>query len=303
MKFFYFLLFSLIFNLDLTAQDESLSRENYLAIASVEDSLEQLANTIVNDSIKANRIAAVEVFKATLATTLNKPYSFQFPFKGLKSVSIQYPADSSFRIFTLQLFINDNEYKYFGAIQKNSRELQLVDLQDASGEIDDPNYDIVDPEEWYGALYYKIEQFKGPGKKTHYLLFGYNGFSFFQKRKVLDVLTFDDKGAPTFGASVFTKHEDDKHPDGRKRLILEYTAEAAVRIQYDPAMNMIIHDHLIPMRARYGETYIPDGSYIGYKLEKGIWRKIDKIWHQVSEEAPRDMPILSGRSGKDLFGN
>lgn len=292
----------LISNL-LAAQVERLSKTGFSYLSSIQDTLEQLANTAVNDTIKENRLNAAEAFAKNLNKALATPYSFQFPFNKIKSASIQYPADSSFRIITLQLFVNNDDYRYWGAIQKNTKELQLINLKDGSSEIDDPNYDTTSPEEWYGAIYYNIEQFKDENGQDHYLLFGYDGFSFFQKRKVLEVLRFDENNQAVFGAAVFTKNEADTYADGRKRIILQYTAEAAVRIQYEPKLKMIIHDHLIPMRARYGETSIPDGSYVGYQLKDGLWKKVEKVWNQVSEEAPREMPILSGRNGKDLFGN
>jgi hypothetical protein len=53
-------------------------------------------------------------------------------------MSILSPPDSSFRIFTWQLFVNDSTYRHYGAIQMNQKELKLFALRDKSFEMDGP---------------------------------------------------------------------------------------------------------------------------------------------------------------------
>ena len=120
-----FIIALLISNL-LAAQVEQLSSEGFSLLESMQDTLEQLANTTVNDTIRENRVNAAEDFANNLKSALETPNSFKFPFNKLKSASIQSPADSSFRIFTLQLFVNDDDYRYWGIIQRNSADLQNI---------------------------------------------------------------------------------------------------------------------------------------------------------------------------------
>jgi hypothetical protein len=97
-----------------------------------EDTLALLAFAVVNDSLAENRFAVCQSLIKTLVRTLQAENSFQYPFEQLKSVSIQYPADSSFRVFSWQLYVDQDEYRYYGAIQRNTSELELYPLIDRS---------------------------------------------------------------------------------------------------------------------------------------------------------------------------
>jgi hypothetical protein len=264
-----------------------------------EDSLGLLAYAIVNDSLPEYRFAACRSFILTLVQALKTPNSFHYPFEQIKSVSIMYPPDSSFRIFTWQLYVDKDEYRYYGAIQMNSPELKLFPLVDRSFELTGNIEQLeLQPDNWYGVVYYHIQQCDAP-KGTYYVLFGFDGFSFFRKRKVMDVLQFRE-GKPIFGVPVFI--HDPKTP-AKKRKVLEYAAAASVRFNFDPALDLIIHDHLIAMPGEDGEgvNHYPDGSYEGYKYEKGLWRYIENVFTQTQDQAPRPFPVLDNRK-KDILG-
>ncbi|MEL6843245.1 MAG: hypothetical protein AAFP02_08520, partial [Bacteroidota bacterium] len=141
-----------------------------------------------------------------------------------------------------------------------------------------------------------------------YLLFGYDANSFFQKRKLIDVLSFRAEG-PVFGAPVFANVETGRRPVTKNRHLMQYSAESSVKLNFDELHNMIVFDHLVEMKGIPGQgmTAYPDGSYEGFKLQDGLWVYVDKLFHQINEEAPREEPVLNvrGRTGKrkDLFGN
>ncbi|MEZ4917626.1 MAG: hypothetical protein R2792_00860 [Saprospiraceae bacterium] len=264
-----------------------------------EDTLAILAFAVVNDSIEQERFAACRVLITNLVQTLKVPNSFQYPFDRLRSISILAPPDSSFRIFTWQLFVNDSTYRYYGAIQMNQAELKLFPLIDRSFDMEyKPTNETHTADKWYGALYYNILPLK-QGKETQYLLFGYDAFSFFDKRKVLEVLTFDEEGKPKFGSTVFNR----KNPF-EQRIILEYSAEASIRLNWDEQYQMILYDHLIPMASPFnrGITFVTDGSYEGFKVEKGKLVYVEKVFDQISDEVPMPEPILNDRKSNDLFG-
>lgn len=271
---------------------------------SYEDTLAVLGYAVVNDSLPDNRFLACREMIVRLKQVLKTPGSFDYPFERLKSISIQYPQDSSFRIFSWQLYVDEDEYRYFGAIQLNTPELTLIPLQDRSFQIsEDPEQVILDPDQWYGAVYYNIRQVETP-TGPYYLLFGFDGYAFYHKRKVIDVLRIKD-GVATFGAPVFYHPATREKPEfSKNRIVQEYSAAATVKVNYDPTFEIIMYDHLVPGAGQYGEgmTYYPDGSYEGYREEGGRWVYIEKVFDQVSESAPRDYPILEGSREKNIFG-
>lgn len=297
---FSFLLACLFFSTTLLGQDAD-------KIVAKETTLAQLSSTLLTDSIKANRIEAERSFQDLLKETLAEENSFQFQFEALEAVSILYPSDSTFRIFTWQLYLDKNEYQYGGIIQLNNEKNQVFPLTDASDDIEtyDLEYDVLSPTDWYGALYFNLHEFATP-KGTQYLLFGFDGFQFFNKRKVVEALYFEEDGQPVFGAPAFAKAETGYEASTKNRLYLEYSAEVAARLNYDPTLEMVIMDNLVSMRSPYkgvGNVNIPDGSYIGYQLKNGVWEYIEKVFNQVSAKPPAPRRVLTENSTqKDLFG-
>ncbi len=307
------------------AQQDSISIEK-TPLQVYEDTLAVYAYSIVNAKASNHRFLAVRSFIPTLTKALKEKNSFDYPFERLRTISIQYPKDSTFRIFTWQLYVDSSEYRYYGAIQMNSPDLQLIPLIDRSFEVQDIEHELLSNDNWYGSLYYNIKDFNTPEGKQ-YLLFGYDSFENFErfeenankkrelafahsdfqnisKRKIIDVLTIKN-GKATFGAPVFIHLNQKQQPAFTKnRVLLDYSAEAAVTCNYDEFEEMIIFDHLMPMNAVVpGEKAVnmPDGTYEGYKLQNGKWIHIPKVFNTVLEEAPRETPILDQRS-KDLFG-
>lgn len=305
-KLFFSILFS-FFIISLSAQPDkttrSVSKQDFETIKTYEDTLALLSFMIVNDSLKTNRLLAVKKLIPTLVTALKHKNSFQYPFERLKSISIQYPADSTFRIFTWQLYVDENDYRYFGVIQMNTPELKLFPLKDRSFEVADVNKDILPPEKWYGVVYYNLKEFDtNEGRK--YLLFGYDGYSFHTKRKLIDVLSFKE-GKPVFGSPVFVSLDPNYPHAPKNRIVLTFSAAASVKLNYDGHLDIIIFDHLIfgssevPGQA---PSNLPDGSYEGYQLKNGQWEYINKVYDHVYEKAPREKPVFDDKNKKDIFG-
>jgi hypothetical protein len=278
----------------------SLSLEAIEKLHASEDTLAILSFAVVNDSLPEMRFLACRSLIKALVQSLKTENSFSYPFNRLKGISILSPPDSSFRIFTWQLFVDDSTHRYYGAVQMNQRDIKLFPLIDRSFEMRGlPTYDQHTSDKWYGALYYNLLPFE-TREGTKYLLFGYDGFTFFDKRKLIEVLSFDKDGTPVFGAPVFNHP---KEPDAM-RVMLEYSAEARVRLNWDAQYELILFDHLIAYPNPYtgGIMNIPDGSYSAYKLEKGRWKFIEKVFDEVQEEAPRPEPVLDAQKGKNILG-
>ncbi len=289
------------------AKKPTLSPEAAETLHAMEDTLAILAYAVVNDSIETERFAACKVLITNLVRALKTPNSFQYPFDRLRSVSILTPPDSTFRIFTWQLFVNDSTYRYYGAIQMNSPELQLFPLIDRSFELSNfPVSDQLTPDRWYGALYYSLMPI-GNARQRYYLLFGYDAFTFFEKRKLIEVLSFDPNGKPVFGAPVFNRPDSVRTAAAagpEMRLILQFSAEAAIKLNWVPEYEKILYDHLIPMPSPFGRgiTRVPDGSYEGFNVVKGKLEYVNKVFQDVNPEVPMPEPILDARKGRDLLG-
>lgn len=308
MKFTALFFLSLLFTIssfaqlqDTTQLDTSKLTIPKSVLETYEDTLGVLGYAIVHDSIATNRFAAVKKFIPTLVTALKEKNSFDYPFKQLKTVSITYPADSTFRIFTWQLFVDNDTYRYYGAIQMNSEDLILHPLRDRSDEIPVLDYEEMNIEKWYGSLYYKIVPFE-TSEGTKYVIFSLDYLNFFERRKIIDILSFDDEGKPIFGGESFVSETKPEKYNSRKRIVLDYSAEANVKANYDEQLEMIIFDHLRPAGLPAGPTFLPDGSYEGFKLQNGQWMHVEKVFDHVYDTAPREQPVLDQRQQIDIFG-
>lgn len=305
MKFRIFILLIVVFfiSTEKSFAQSGISPDGLEKLSAVEDSLGLLAYAIINDSLEENRFGAVRAFIPMLVNALKTPNSFHYPFEQIKSVSIQYAADSTFRVFTWQLYVDKNTYRYYGAIQMNQTGLKLFPLIDRyEGMKDELEQASLKYDEWYGAVYYNIKSVIVNNQNYH-LLFGFDGHSFFKKRKIVDVLSFKNN-EPLFGQAVFiTADTNDVVLSTKNRLLFEYSAAASVSCNYDEALELLIFDHLREIDGEYGEgkVNIPDGTYEAYELKNGLWYYKEKVFHQVLDEAPRPQPILEGRK-RNILG-
>lgn len=282
---------------------QSLPPERLKTFEAYTMQLRQLCETLYLDTIDERRAAAAEAVRRVLSAALAEPDAQHYCFPHIEGLSILAPPDSSFRVFTWQWIRDDTVSSYYGFVQTTrTPEPRLVELQDRSPSISE--YDLITerfgPDEWYGAVYYNIRQFDHPSLGRRYLLFGFNRYSFSERRKLIEVLGFGKNGELELGAPVFERK--DRKPAWR--VSLTYSAEGTARLNYDEQYKMILFDHLIPIPNPVGEglVNVTDGSYDGYKLQKGRWIFVNKVFNDVMDEAPRPMPILDQRKGTDILG-
>ena len=272
-----------------TAQVNSYSQKK---LKTYEDSLYKLNDTIIDGNRQYTRQTACYAFIKTLVRALKTPDSFTYPFDSLKHISILTAPDKSFRIFSWELLLDGNEgYRYFGAIQINNKKLQLFPLFDYSEHITNIEDTVTDNNKWFGVLYYNIVEKKSFGKK-YYTLFGWYGNTLKSTKKIVDVLTFKNN-KPVFGAPVFELKSKDKTKT-IDRFVIEYKKDAAVRLNYDKDFDKIIFDHLVPESggsANDYTTYIPDGTYEGFKFKRGKWRYIENVFTSVNKGVPFPAPL------------
>ncbi len=264
-----------------------LTNKQRRQLQNYEDTLQQL-QTDMYEARNANE-RKMKCFQLIphLVKALSVRNSFEYPFDSLNLISIQYPADRSFRIFTWGIRLPKGSYRHYGSIQMNSDTLRLYPLYDKSVIISNPEDTILDHENWYGAKYYNIYQ-KQVWFKKYYYLFGWDAHSRRSDKKLLDVLHFNNNDHPLFGARRFVFNSDTTKKTTKTRFLLEYKQDAHVTLAYSQERNMIIYDHLVPLQGAKGvrALYVPDGTYEGFNHRWGKWHHINKIFHKTFEDPP-----------------
>ncbi|MES2774607.1 MAG: hypothetical protein V4722_10505 [Bacteroidota bacterium] len=278
-----------------TAQNK-IAKADLKHLAAVEDTLGALADKVLDDIDAVSRVRSDSMLTRTLVRALRTPYSFHYPFDSTQTITIAYPADSSFRIFTWQYEMNEQLFRQKGAIQMNSADgsLVLYPLFDASEYAEFPNDSVRAGKNWIGAIYYKIVQ-TAYGGKTFYTLLGYDENGFRSTKKWVEVMHFDDNKQPVFGGDffVFDKRDSLWQP-GSKRFNIEFKKEGRARLNYDPEKEMIMFDHLISEENQPEKkyTFIPDGDYEGLQWKDGKWLHIPKVFTEQLVDGKEPQPDL-----------
>ena len=266
-----------------------------------EDSLKLYAASIIQAINPENRFKADSLFTKMFVRALKTANSFNYPFDSLETISRLYPPDSSFRIFTWQLVINDYVVRQHGAIQMKTADgsLKLFPLIDKSNIIVHLTDTVADNKSWFGAVYYKLIQTKS-GNQNYYTLLGYDENNIRSNRKVIEVLHFNNS-EPVFGGPFFNFEQDSAKAPVSSRFILEYKKTAGARLTYDDNLNMIVFEHLESEsnEPKKKWTLIPDGDYEGFKWVKGQWVHVEKVFTQITPEGQEPVPSPI----KDAQGN
>lgn len=210
-------------------------------------------------------------FKTLLAETIALEGAFAYPFDSLTTIGKLRSPDNVFRFFNWNVESNNHTHMYYGfiLIQGKNDKGKVIEVIDKSATITKPDSKVLDPKMWYGCLYYKII-ISSEKPTTQYTLLGWDINSELSSKRIIEVMTIKGDKV-TFGDPVF-------NIEGvgiKRRIVLEYNAQAQVTLKYNEPKYTIMYDHLIP-EAPWAdgiyEFYIPDGSYDGFELqEDGTW--------------------------------
>jgi hypothetical protein len=213
----------------------------------------------------------------------------------LRAISIQYPSDSSFRIFTWQLNASSEYIKQRGVIQMNTKDgsMKIHPLFDQSENIENDHDTVTGPNAWIGAIYYKIIQNRHQGK-NYYTLLGFDENNSLTQKKIMEILHFE-KEQPVFGAHLFQYPLDDttiKYPLNPARFVMAYKKFAGPVFDYEQEYELIIKEHLISESNEPDKvwTLVGDGDYEAFKWEKGKWKYIKKLFDQVTPDGQAPTP-------------
>lgn len=183
----------------------------------------------------------------------------------------------NFTIYSWGIQFADGHYQYYGFAQVMSEYggAVVTRFADTSDETSDPQNASMQPDNWYGAIYYELVQLGGK-KSNVYALVGWDGGDLFLNRKVLEQVRVKSDGSIYFGG-YFTDEHNQKH----ERLIFEYTEKAVMCLRFEPKYKMFVADHLSspPNSTFAGNAQVmgPDGSFDGYQYVKGEWLYVKDI--------------------------
>ncbi|MBU2019803.1 MAG: hypothetical protein KJ941_09165, partial [Bacteroidetes bacterium] len=250
---------------------------NFLSFAQENDDLiqkeivlNQLLSNLRSASDDDSKISANQILKDSLLVVLENKNSFTYSFKKLKSLGVIDSPDNTFRLFTWNVELEDLSHIYECVIMRydeRKKEFRILELKDQSAYQEERPEEILNQDDWYGALYYQIVPFE-KGNKDMYLVMGWDGFTAMSNRKILDVLYFSGNQVK-LGSPVFKNGNETK-----KRIFFEFAENATMSLRWDDQYQRVLMDHLSPESSNlkgFYAYYVPDMSYDAYVLEKGKW--------------------------------
>lgn len=255
----------------------SVNAQPYATAGEYETALQQQFDQTsrpCHDSVKHKIYRTIEDLFAGASLL---PEAFEYPFDSLKKVGKIRSNDGKLRVFTWDLVYNNGSHKYFGTLlyrKKNTENPLVIRLVHHSGNVTEPELMELNPDNWFGALYYEIVEKKRDGN-TLYTLLGYDPNNIFTSRKIIDCLYLREDSIPVFGAPVFKMKNTTQY-----RVIFEYSARVSMSLRYHESMKMIVFDHLSPARPSYQGNYRfygPDFSFDAFKFTDNRWELVENI--------------------------
>ncbi len=198
-------------------------------------------------------------------------------FSELKNLSFLLSKDKRFAIVTWAVLYADFRFHYYGFVRYYEEDFDrytVEKLMDKSDKIVNPERQVLDLNNWYGAFYYELVSVKYKRNRM-YILLGWDGNNDLSTKKLIEVFYFDENQEAKFGKAVFESEAGIKN-----RIIFEYKEGISMNLYYDKKRDAIIWDHLSPAKPHlegHFEYYGPDASFDALRFEKGIWKYIADI--------------------------
>jgi hypothetical protein len=270
------------------------------SLASLEDSLLAISRRIQVSGNDSARLALNLRFIRTLKTAIGTHGSFSHPFDSLKKLGKLTSPDKTFRMYNWNIPLTEGSNRYFCLVQfpvmSDRSGPDFIELTDRSDSIPDPEHSLLNYTSWYGALYYKIVPQMTDSGMT-YTLLGWEGVSASAARKIIEIMTFDEKGMPHFGKKLFNRYRDGNNT----RVIFSYPSQTPMVVRYEEAfiteerkwnaarkefeekrakVRMIVCDRLVTLEGREGSgmQMVPAGDiFDGFRFENGRWNFIEGV--------------------------
>jgi hypothetical protein len=234
-----------------------------------EKTINKLIERISQETSNAEKNRLNDELISVFYDALQVDGSFNFPFESIKNIGNLKSSDNRVRIITWNIPQVGGLQRYFGFVQIRAEEkVNTFPLTDNRGSIEKPQIEELKPENWYGALYYSIKEVNQQGK-TFYTLLGVDLNNYFSTKRIIDVLYVNKNNEPIFGFPLFRIQNSIIN-----RVIFEYSARANMVLRWSDEVNMIVFDHLTPLRPDYRDNfqfYVPDLSFDGFKYDNTYW--------------------------------
>lgn len=202
------------------------------------DSLMAASMAMYNGKTDMARYEANEKFIQLLKKDLREENAFDYVFDSIRILSVIYPDDRKFKVFSWNLplsnFKNEN-YGLMMVFSEKSHNYKLIELRDVSNDIINPEKEILKKGLWYGAVYYQLIEKKFDGKKV-YTIIGWHPTNGLYQQKIIDVITFDRNDDPVFGKLMFRG----KGYTGSKRIVFRYSDKVAMKLRFEEATYNIV---------------------------------------------------------------
>jgi hypothetical protein len=284
-QFSFILILFLAFANGLLAQKKKIAPD----LSEYEVFLSEMSLLMLNSKDDTVRLQSNEKFMETMEKALMEENSFHYPFESIETIAKLTAPDNTFRILNWHIRQADGSYIFYGFVQTNSKEgSKIYKLIDKSDETKSPDTKNLNHTEWYGAHYYTLIQNKDK-KNKYYTLLGWDGNNMSSNKKIIDVIHFNNKGLPIFGAPIFKMEKKIQ-----KRVIFEYAKDATMSLKYFENQKQIVFDHLSPSNEHLKDQYQyygPDFSYDALNYKKGKW------------EYQKDIDARNPKKGTDKIYN
>ncbi len=265
-------IFLLLFLKAFSMSSQDLPKETNTHLMTLFDSLK----TSENDSVRYYLNLRIE--KEIKDSIILRNNSFYKKFNDIQNIGNCYSDDGKIRIITWNYPLQDKTYNYSGYLQIKGQK-EIIPLQIERKAYLPSEKETIPIDKWYGCLYYKVLKVKSK-KGDYYVLLGWAGLDAISNYKVIESLYIDKKTN-----SIILGKENTFNDSGilKKRIIIQYSEEAKVSLNFDSKNKSIIFDHLVPTDPMYKGIYSfygPDFTYDAFVLQKkpnGQWLREENV--------------------------
>lgn len=233
------------------------------------------------------RSLAAKQFESAVKNYISKNHNLPIDFKN--KIAVLQNDNKTWIIATWQWQSEDNEWHYGGIYKSPSN--QTITLQFESRNRSKINYETINANGWYGAMYF--HQIPTINNDKEIIVFGFAQDAQGYKYKVIEPIKLSDNDIQ-FGNAIFSKTLENKEKDILSRIVLQYSSESGCSLNYDTESGEILYDHITLFPESIGANgkplRIPDGTYEAYKKKNDQWDYIERVPNQILNTPPRSKP-------------
>lgn len=153
---------------------------------------------------------------------------------------------------------------------------------------------------WGGGLYYEVIPQVCEGDTVYTLLAwdGNNGVSY---KKIIEILSFDPKGNPVFGKSLFASSNRKE-----KRVIFEYSAEMSLLLSYDQDAKSIVTNALHSNDPRFADVQAyrsATDAFNVFRYENNLWVLYKNVDLRMNKQESKRLMSTETEASSGLLSN